>query len=320
MSPSLGRRRAPSHIEPPASADARFEQRRECLRHLAAATIGTGFGIGGLGLWITPRLATATSALQRIALVIGNASYDVAPLRNPVNDARLMAGTLRHLGYRVRILENATLAVMVSAIRDWVVESRDAESRFLYFAGHGAQFRGRNYLLPIEAELQTEDDVVQKAVNATDVAERLARIPNGVNIVVLDACRNAPFPLTTVAAGARSRAPVGAMAPGLVPALSPQGTIIAFATAPGSVALDGKEGGASVYSRHLAAQMSVPGVPLETVFKRVRTAVARETGNRQVPWETSSLVGEFCLRPTEAGQCSVSVATGQPVDLGRLTR
>ncbi len=284
--------------------------RRRCLVQAGLALTCAAVGMA------SARRALSAQAL-RTALVIGNASYAVAPLHNPLNDARLVAGALQQLDFRVTRIEDGNLKAMIEGIRDWLADSKDAQSRFFFFAGHGAQWQGRNFLLPVDAELQSEEELAMKAVSATDLTERLARIPTGVNVVVLDACRNMPYPLTTATAG-RSRAATGSVAPGLVAALPPQGTLIAFATSPGAIALDGKPGSSSTYTRHLVAQMSVPGVPVETMFKRVRAAVARETGNRQVPWETSSLVGDYCLQPGTAGQCNAASAPAEGLDVSRV--
>jgi uncharacterized caspase-like protein len=272
-----------------------------------------------LTLWMGAHASAQQAGVPRAdrrALLIGNAAYAKAPLRNPVRDARLMASTLRQLGFSTTAIEDATLPRMVDAIRDWVASSRDARSRFFYFAGHAVQLNGRNYLLPVDAVLRSEQEIPQRGLNVTDLTERMSAIPTGVNVFVLDACRNQPYPIESVA-GARS---LGATEPGLGSAFPPTGTLVAFSTAPGAVAQDGQEGGHSVYTRHLSQVMLQPGMTLESVFKRVRTAVARETKNQQVPWDTSSLVGDYCLTPDANGICGGSSLRSGPVDLAALRR
>ena len=261
--------------------------------------------------------AQGSSGRGRTALVVGNARYEAAALKNPVNDARLMGRTLKGLGYAVTLLEDAGLETMLQAFRTWTASATEAEARLFYFAGHGAQYRGRSFILPVDIELTVEEDLLTRAIHTGDLTDQLARLTRGVNIVVLDACRNAAFPLTT--RNGRSRAVSGSLQEGLAATTAAQGTLIAYSTAPGSVAQDGKDGN-SAYTRHLADQIATAGgAPIEQVFKRVRQAVARETANRQVPWESSSLVGDFCLAPTASGTCSAPpLPRGGAVDLGRL--
>jgi carboxyl-terminal processing protease len=208
---------------------------------------------------------------------------------------------------------------MLDALRRFVIDGAAAESRVFYYAGHGLQAGGRNYLLPIGASIQTEADLRTRTVDATEVIARIARIERGVNLIVLDACRNLPELL--VAAGPRSRSVDGTTRDGLAPVDAPRGTLVAYSTSPGSVALDGAAGQNSPYTRHLAEQMKVPGLPVESIFKRVRAAVMQETRQAQMPWETSSLVGDWCLRPDPQGRCApptAPVPQRQSLDLRRL--
>jgi uncharacterized caspase-like protein len=139
--------------------------------------------------------------------------------------------------------------------------------------------------------------VPRKTVAVADLVDKLAG--PAVNIVILDACRTPPWTGSTRTRGGKA---VPAIESGLAAAAAPQGTLIAFATAPGAVALDGTEGN-GVYTRHLLAQMAMPGLPVEQVFKRVRAGVLKETGEKQIPWETSSLTGDFCFRTGQRGEC-----------------
>lgn len=238
---------------------------------------------------------------ERIALVIGNSSYLQAPLRNPANDARAVAGTLRELGFEVIHHENLPLDGMLDALRDFAVKSAASQVRVFYYAGHGSQLKGRNFLIPVDAQFKDEEELPRKAASATELVERLGQMKTGVNIVILDACRNQAFPV-----GTRTRALGGnrSLAHGLAQINAPRGTLVAYSTAPGKIALDGIERN-STYTRHLVSNMQIAGLPVEQLFKRVRIAVSEETRQAQIPWETSSLMGEFCFRVGPGGECVV---------------
>jgi uncharacterized caspase-like protein len=251
-------------------------------------------------------IATAVCALaasvavaqapSRTALLIGNSAYPQAPLRNPTNDVRAVAASLKRLGYSVTTRENLKQAEMREALRTFVLGTRSAEIRLFYFAGHGLQLRGRNYLLPIDVTLNNETDILKRTADATELVEQLSAIEAGANVVIIDACRTHPV----FESGTRK---MWAAKPGLSQAPAPQGTLIAFSTRPGMVARDG-EGPTSVYTRHLTRVMSeAPGLPIEVFFKRVRAGVVAETKNAQVPWESSDINGELCLRPEPNGLC-----------------
>lgn len=242
---------------------------------------------------------------ERVAMVIGNESYARLPLRNPINDARAVASALRAVGFTVMLRENAGYSVMVDAMRDFLDRSNNAEVRLVYFAGHGAQYDGKNYLIPVDATLQNDKDLTTRAANATELAAKLAQNKSGVNIMILDACREAPYPLVAT----RNPLRVRAVQPGLAGANAPQGTLIAFSTGPGGIALDGPAGTYSAYTRHLVAHLAEPGLPVEQLFKRIRIGVARDTQQKQIPWETSSLMGDFCFRAAPDGSCPSSAAS-----------
>jgi uncharacterized caspase-like protein len=231
-------------------------------------------------------LVSAAHAEERHALVIGNAAY-VAPepaLRNPVNDAREIAGALKAVGFEVRVVSDADHATMRRAIREFEDRLRRRGGvAFFYYAGHGLQLDGRNYLVPIGAKLVREDQARARGIDATDLVQRLRDTGSRLNIVVLDACRNNPLvkqPYT----------PRGGSAEGLAPVRPATGTLVAFAAEPGNVAGDGASDRGR-YAKHLASAMQVPGLSLEQVFKRVREAVEKESRGRQVPVEFSTLTG-----------------------------
>jgi carboxyl-terminal processing protease len=244
----------------------------------------------------------------KTALVIGNGAYRQAPLKNPVNDAQAVASALKLLGFHVIQRENATQREMLEALREFSHQSARSQVRLLFYAGHGVQIKGRNYLMPVDAEVQSEDDIAQRGADLSEVLERLAAVKGGINLVILDACRNNPFNLAPAqladARGYRTRAIGAAATNGLAPVQAPSGTLVAFSTAPGSISIDNAMHGNSVYTKHLLAYLNIPGLPVERLFKQVRSAVAQETRQQQVPWESSSLMGEFCFRPDAAGGCN----------------
>ena len=266
---------------------------------------------GALMVWFTfagSALAyDIVSGENRIALVIGNSSYRAAPLRNPVNDAQAVGAALKVLGFQVILRENTSQRDLLDAMREFSRRAAKSQVRLLFYAGHGVQLKGRNYLMPVDAEVQSEDEIPVKGADITELLERLSTITDGVNLIVLDACRNNPF-LTSNAQLADARRVrtrgLGPQSSGLAPVQAPSGTLIAFSTAPGSVAIDNPQQQNSIYTKHLLANLRTPGVPVERMFKQVRVAVAQETQQQQVPWETSSLIGEFCFRTDVTGRCS----------------
>jgi uncharacterized caspase-like protein len=223
----------------------------------------------------------APAGERRVALVIGNSAYKSSPLRNPVRDARAISRALAEAGFKVSVLENASETGMRRAIRAFGDELAAGGVGLFYYAGHGMQVRGKNYLIPVNADIEREDEVEDQAVDANLVLTKMDSAKNSLNLMILDACRNNPF-----ARAFRSAAQ------GLAQMDAPSGTLVAFATAPGSVASDG-DGENGLYTKHLLANMTRPGLPIEQLFKEVRIGVGRETGDRQVPWESSSLKGNF---------------------------
>ncbi len=219
--------------------------------------------------------------VRRVALVIGNGAYPGAPLRNPVNDARDVAAQLRALGFEVILRENASLRQMEEAVDQLWTRLKGGGAGLFFFAGHGLQVGGRNYLVPVDARLQAEQDVKYRCMDAGLVLGRMENAGNGLNIVILDACRNNPYARSWRSA-----------AEGLAKMDAPKGSIIAYATAPDSVAADGS-GRNGIYTGELLRHLRTPGLGIEEMFKRVRVGVLRETGDRQVPWESSSLTGWF---------------------------
>lgn len=232
----------------------------------------------------------------RHALVIGNSAYKTSPLKNPVNDARDFAEALKKLGFDVILKENADQRTMEKAIGKFGRQLRGGGAGLFYFAGHGMQVNGRNYLIPVDVEIESESDVKYESVDAGRVLGKMEDAGNELNIVILDACRNNPF--------ARSfRSSVS----GLARMDAPQGTLIAYATAPESVAADGS-GRNGTFTKHLLTQMHTPGLTVEQVLKRVRVGVIRETKKRQIPWVSTSMTGDFYF----AGRGGVPVERIKP--------
>ena len=234
-------------------------------------------------------------AENRIALVIGNAAYARVPLANPVNDARAVAANLARTGFAVTTLTDADQAQMRRAILAFGRSLRAADSVGLfYYAGHGVQVDGENYLVPIGADITDATEVPLQGVGLGELLKTMERSQSRLNIAILDACRDNPFPVTRLAVTRGLAA-----ARGLAPVEAPSGTIIAYATGPGQVALDGT-GPNSPYSGALAENLLETGIPIEEMFRRTRRAVLAATENKQVPWEHSSLTGEFFFRPKMA--------------------
>jgi len=230
-------------------------------------------------------LATCTEAQGandlRVALVIGNATYPSAPLSNPTNDSRAMGDALKVLGFQVIEAQNASREQMQQAIgraREALQGRRGVG--MLYYAGHGVQLDWRNYMVPVDADMRTASDVPAQSVDVQVVIDAFRAAGNRMNIIVLDACRDNPFGGT-------------GSAKGLAQMNAPPGTLLAYATAPGNVAEDGKRGGNSLYTQHLVQELKEPTTKIEDLFKRVRLQVRRESEGRQVPWESTSLEEDF---------------------------
>ena len=219
--------------------------------------------------------------VDRLALVIGNSAYQTAPLKNPINDAEDMAATLKKLGFKVILKKNADQRTMEDAIRYFGRQLRNGDVGLFYFAGHGVQVEGRNYLIPVDARIESESDVKYEAVDAGRILGKMEDAENRLNIVILDACRNNPY-----ARAFRSDQS------GLARMDAPTGSLVAYSTAPGEVAADGPDRN-GIFTKHLIQHMMTPNLSIEHVLKRVRIDVARQTNGRQIPWESSSLMGDF---------------------------
>ena len=251
-------------------------------------------------------LSISAHAEKRVALVLGNSAYADAPLSNPVNDATLIAETLRNLDFDVIEKKDVDQKEMKRAIREFgerLEQSGQDTVGLFFYAGHGIQVDGVNYLVPVNAQISKESDVNIEAVSAQAVLATINYARNRLNMVIIDACRNNPY-----AGGFRS-APRG-----LARMNAPTGTLLAYATAPGEVAADGKEKN-SPYSESLAKAMQLKGVPVEQMFKYVRRDVTSVTDNQQTPWESSSLIGDFFFNPGTAEEgIAVAASTTAQID------
>ncbi len=224
----------------------------------------------------------------RYALVIGNQAYATAPLKNPINDADAMAEKLASLDFDVKSVADSDLETLQSAIADFYAQIQPSDSRkslaLVYYAGHAVQINNRNYLVPVDVPADRPAKFLAGIYDINSLFEQIPRLSAIQNIVILDACRNNPFTALNEL-----------VADGLAPLRAPAGTLIAFATEPGSVALDG-EGRNGVYTKHLLKHLERK-VPIEDVLKRVRRGVAKETRNQQIPWEHSSLLEDVYVNP-----------------------
>ena len=227
---------------------------------------------------------------SRHALVVGNSDYQSAPLRNPVNDADDIAVALETLGFRVTKLKNANNRQMIEAVNRFGQDLRKGGIGLFFFAGHGIQSKGRNFLIPVGARIEGEEQLEFESLDANRVLAAMDAAGNRVNIVILDACRDNPY--------ARS---FRSASRGLAQMEAAKGTLIAFATGPGSVAADGA-GRNGLYTQHLLASLRHPDSDIDKVFRRVTADVLRASGNKQVPWISHTLTGDFYFRPGAGGQ------------------
>lgn len=234
-------------------------------------------------------LMPAPDTLARTALVIGNSSYPNAPLRNPANDAAAIAKELQLSGFDVWLYTNTEQKEMKIAIRDFGQQLKERKGVGLfYYAGHGLQIDGRNYLVPVNADIRRVQDVEFESVDLSRILVEMEYAGNEMNLLILDACRDNPYKEQFAASG-RSRNGLASINS------APPNSLIAFSTAPGSTAHDGT-GTNGLYTEELLKAMRTPNIKLEDVFKRVRSQVRQASGSEQIPWETSSIESDFYFR------------------------
>lgn len=255
---------------------------------IEASVKNDGGTVSAATRYITLKKSDAVSEQKRLALVIGNAAYqNITPLDNPVNDAKLMTKTLTNLGFEVMSFTDLDRKTMTDKIYDFGdrLKNENAVGLF-YYAGHGLQVNGTNYLVPITAAVKREQEIDDECVSIDKVLGQLEYAGNDLNIIILDACRNNPF-----ASVSRSATGDG----GLAQMNAPKGTFVAYATAPGKTASDGA-GENGLYTEQLARAIKTPGLKIEDVFKNVRNEVykiSKDMGSEQIPWENSSIFGDF---------------------------
>lgn len=251
-------------------------------------------------------ISGAAAAEPRVALVIGNASYDgrLGPLANPVNDANAIAAALRSTGFDVELITDVDQRAMrraISRFGERLSRAGQATTGVFFYAGHGLQTRGINYLAPIGAEIAREADIEIEAVAADTVLRQMEDARIATSILILDACRNTPV-LRSFRSGSR----------GLAPMEAPGGAFIAYSTAPGQTAADG-DGANSPFAAALAREIVVPAQPIEVVFRNVRRVVMTVTGGQQTPWDSSSLTISFSFAPPTGSAASQAGSVGASV-------
>ena len=240
----------------------------------------------------------ASAQEKRLALIIGNSDYKDSPLRNPINDANDMASALEDLNFEVMLHTDADRREMGRAIRDF--GSKLKENRgvgLFYYAGHGMQIENSNFLIPVDTPLEEEDEVPYESVDVGSVLAKMESAGNALNLIILDACRNNPFPRrfrSTSRGLARVEAPIG--------------SLVVYATAPGAVAADG-EGRNGVFTGALLEQLRTGGQSLTQTIRRTRAAVVEATNGQQVPWESSSLLRDYYFAPESEPEPASSLAS-----------
>jgi TPR repeat protein len=253
-----------------------------------------------LTLLASTLLALPAEAARRVALVVGNGAYqNVTRLPNPTRDARAISTTLETVGFEVITALDLDADGMLRSVREFADKSRTAEVALFYYAGHGIQVDGQNYLLPISADIQRARDLAYEAVSLNQITTELEAAGPTLTLVLLDACRDNPLAeLMRRNAGELGRnIQTGG---GLARTQSAAGMLIAYATEPGAVALDG-EGDNSPFTKALLEWMPQPGVEVGQLFRRVRERVMDLTGGTQVPWVEEAVLGEFYLNGAEIG-------------------
>ncbi len=235
-------------------------------------------------------------ARERVALVIGNAAYQSQSLKNPVNDAEAMANVLKRLRFDVTLVTDANQEQMESAIYNFGKKLRKDRETVFYYSGHGVQYQGENYLIPVDAisRIQVPGHLRSHAIGLDYVLELMVEKGSDMNIVLLDACRSNPFKSIFLS----TEKGLG-MEKGLATlSRRADGMLISYATSPGDVALDGT-GGNSPYTTRLVELMMIPDLPVEMMFNKLRTMVSSDTASKQIPWIAVSLGGFFYFNPVQ---------------------
>ncbi len=229
---------------------------------------------------------TEMSKQRRVALIIGNSDYkNAGTLKNPKNDATDMAAALKRLNFDLELVSDADFKQLGMAIDRFGSRVKDADIAFFYYAGHGVQVKGNNYLIPIDADIKDENQVKYVCIDANQVLAYMESAESKVNIIVMDACRDNPFERSW------KRSTKGQ---GLASMEAPMGSIVAYATQPGNTAADGT-GKNGLYTSALLQYIEQPNLTLHEIFMKVRVKVLNESGKQQQPWESSSLTQNVYL-------------------------
>lgn len=247
---------------------------------------------------------------KKLALIIGNGNYPLSMLANPENDARAMKKTLTQLGFEVMEFENLTQSQMKRAIDEFGIKLKSYDVGLFFYAGHGIQSKGFNYLIPIDADLKAEAQVEYDCVQADRVVSFMEESGAKVKIIILDACRNNPFERSwTRMSNGRGLATMNA----------PSGTLIAYATAPGSTASDGS-GSNGLYTSALLENIVIPNITIMQMFQNVRASVFEKSEKQQIPWESTSLIGDFYFNMVEQNRKDADkLISDEPVSEAKQT-
>jgi uncharacterized protein (TIGR02145 family) len=240
-------------------------------------------------LYIHSQSSNLVQPQRKIALVIGNGSYLTSELANPENDARAMTEVLTKLGFVVYKYENLTQSQMKSAIDEFGMKLNNYDIGIFYYAGHGIQSNGFNYLIPVDAQLNIEKQVEYDCVQVDRILAYMEASGTKVNIIILDACRNNPFERSW------TRSSNGK---GLAFMNAPKGSLIAYATSPGSTASDGS-GENGLYTSAILESIQIPNITVLQMFQNVRSIVLEKSNKQQTPWESTSLIGDFYFKKVE---------------------
>jgi S1-C subfamily serine protease len=260
-------------------------------------------------LYLTSKISRDLTILakenqRRIALVIGNSNYrEQGKLPNPANDANDMDKALSELGFEVIKVVDADKKAMDTALEKFAVQLNRGGVGLFYYAGHGVQVNGENYLIPVDAVLNSEKDVNYEALPIGKIQNAMEEAGTDVSIIILDACRSNPF-------GRRWNR--STQNQGLAPIQALTGSFIAFATAPGNSAEDGT-GKNGTFTSYILKYIQTPNLSIEDLFKKVRQGVSNETEKRQIPWDSSSLIGDFSFKLQQT-TVVVNTSTPQPTN------
>lgn len=228
------------------------------------------------------------AATEKNALVIANSNYIESPLKNPVNDAKIVAAALSKAGFKTLVVNNTSRDQLFKIVKEFSESLKSDSIALVFYAGHGVQIKKNNYLLPINIKLTNDIGIQSDAYPVDHLIERLNRSKSAVNILVLDACRNNPFQNNHEFRGPNSL--------GLHEVVSPRGMLVAYSTQPGTLALDGS-GENSIYAKAFAGMISKKGLTIEQIFNRIAQVVRKETDDLQQPIIESSIVDQFYFQP-----------------------